>query len=42
MNRKIKLYGKLAKFVGAKEFDVQLNSVRDAVSFLVNNFEGIE
>jgi len=42
MNRKIKLYGKLAKFVGAKEFDVELNSVRDAVSFLVNNFEGIE
>ena len=42
MNRKLKLYGKLAEFVGAKEFDVQLTTIKDAVSFLVNNFEGIE
>ena len=42
MNRKIKLYGKLAKYVGAKEFDVNITSIKQAVSFLVNNFEGIE
>tara|TARA_R100000353_G_scaffold111685_2_gene80062 strand:+ start:3909 stop:4502 length:594 start_codon:yes stop_codon:yes gene_type:complete len=42
MNRKLKLYGKLAEFVGVKEFDVQLTTIKDAVSFLVNNFEGIE
>ena len=37
MLRKVKLYGKLAEFVGHKEFDVQVNSVSQAVSFLVNN-----
>lgn len=42
MNRKLKLYGKLAEFVGVKEFDVQLTTIKDAISFLVNNFEGIE
>lgn len=42
MTRKIKLYGKLAKFVGAKEFDVKLKTIKEAVSFLVNNFEGVE
>tara|TARA_S200000501_G_C20821600_1_gene743102 strand:- start:261 stop:860 length:600 start_codon:yes stop_codon:yes gene_type:complete len=42
MTRKIRLYGKLAKFVGAKEFDVNLKTLKEAVSFLVNNFEGVE
>ena len=42
MFRKIKLYGKLAEFVGHKEFEVQVDSVAKAVSFLVHNFEGIE
>ena len=42
MLRKVKLYGKLAEFVGHKEFDVQVNSVSQAVSFLVNNFPEIE
>ena len=42
MLRKIKLYGKLAEFVGHKEFEVQVDSVAKAVSFLVHNFEGIE
>ena len=42
MSRKIKLYGKLAEFVGNKEFDVQVKSVSQAVSFLINNFPQIE
>ena len=41
MLRKIKLYGKLAEFVGHKEFEVQVDSVAKAISFLVHNFEGI-
>ena len=42
MLRKIKLYGELAKFVGHKEFEVQVDSLAKAVSFLINNFEGID
>ena len=42
MLRKVKLYGKLAKFVGHKEFDVEVNSVGQAVSFLINNFPELE
>ena len=42
MLRKIKLYGELAKFVGHKEFEVKADTLSHAVSFLINNFEGIE
>ena len=42
MSRKIKLYGKLAEFVGFKEFDVQIKSVGEAISFLINNFPQVE
>ena len=42
MLRKIKLYGELAEFVGHKEFEVQADSLAKAVSFLINNFEGID
>jgi len=42
MLRKIKLYGELAKFVGHKEFDVKADTLGHAVSFLINNFEGVE
>ena len=42
MLRKIKLYGELAKFVGHKEFEIQVDSLGKAVSFLVNNFPQIE
>ena len=42
MLRKIKLYGELAKFIGHKEFEVKADTLRHAVSFLINNFEGIE
>ena len=42
MSRKIKLYGKLAEVVGFKEFDVEIKSVAQAVSFLINNFPHLE
>jgi len=42
MLRKVKLYGELAKFVGHKEFEVKVDTVGKAVSFLVNNFPGID
>ena len=42
MLRKIKLYGELAEYVGHKEFEVKCDTLPLAVSFLVNNFEGIE
>ena len=42
MLRKVKLYGKLAEFVGHKELKAHVNSVGQAVSFLINNFPGLE
>ena len=42
MLRKVKLYGQLAEFVGHKEFDVKVDNVAQAVSFLIHNFEGLE
>jgi len=42
MLRKLKLYGELAEFVGHKEFEIQVDSLGRAVSFLVNNFPQIE
>jgi predicted phage tail protein len=42
MLSKIKLHGKLAKFIGYKEFDVKVNSVAQAVSFLIHNFPEAE
>ncbi len=42
MLRKIKLYGELANFVGHKEFEIKADTLSHAVSFLVNNFEGLE
>ena len=42
MLRKVKLYGKLAEFVGHKEFEVKVDSVGKAVSFLIHNFQGLE
>tara|TARA_R100001509_G_scaffold63274_1_gene34846 strand:+ start:1703 stop:2335 length:633 start_codon:yes stop_codon:yes gene_type:complete len=42
MLRKIKLYGQLAEFVGHKEFEVKVNNLSQAVSFLVNNFPEVE
>ena len=38
MLRKVKLYGELAKFVGHSEFEVKVDTVGKAVSFLIHNF----
>jgi predicted phage tail protein len=42
MLRKIKLYGDLAEFVGHEEFEVQVDNVAKAVSFLIHNFPQLE
>ena len=42
MLRNLKLYGELAEFVGHKEFEIQVDSLAKAVSFLVNNFPQVE
>ena len=42
MLRKVKLYGKLAEFVGHKEFEVEANTVGKAISFLIHNFPELE
>ncbi len=42
MLRKVKLYGDLAEFVGHKEFEVQVSTTAQAVSFLINNFPDLE
>ena len=42
MLRKLKLYGELAEFIGHKEFKVKVNSISQAVSFLVCNFPKAE
>ena len=42
MLKKIKVYGTLRKFLGQAEFEVDLNTPIEALSFLKCNFEGIE
>ena len=42
MLKKMKVYGTLRKFLGQAEFEVDLNTPREAISFLVCNFKGIE
>ena len=42
MLRKVKLYGELAEVVGHKEFEVKVDTVAQAVSFLIYNFAGLE
>ena len=42
MLRKLKLYGELAEFIGHKEFEIKVDSLAKAVSFLVNNFPQVE
>ena len=42
MLRKIKLYGELAKFVGQKTFEAEVNNAAQAVRFLVTNFPTVE
>ena len=40
--KKIKVYGRLRKFVGQAEFEADLNSPIEAISFLTCNFKGID
>ena len=40
--RKIKLYGELAKFVGERVLEAEVNNVVQAMKFLCVNFKGIE
>ena len=40
--RKLKLYGELAKFIGHKEFEIKVNNLPQAISFLINNFPEVE
>ena len=42
MLKKIKVYGTLRKFLGQAEFEVDLNTPSEAISFLACNFKGIE
>ena len=42
MLRKLKLYGELAKFIGHKEFEIKVHNLPQAISFLVNNFPGVD
>ena len=42
MLRKIKLYGQLAEFIGHKEFEVKVDNISQAVSFLIHNFPEVE
>ena len=42
MLRKIKLYGELAKVVGQKVFEAEVNNAAQAVRFLVVNFPKLE
>ena len=42
MLKKIKVYGTLKKFLGQSEFEVDLNTPREAISFLKCNFERVE
>jgi predicted phage tail protein len=42
MLKKIKVYGTLRKFLGQSEFEVDLNTPQEAISFLKCNFDGVE
>ena len=42
MLRKIKLYGELAKFLGQRTFEAEVNNAAQAIRFLVVNFPKLE
>ena len=42
MLRKIKLYGELAKFLGEKNLEAEVNNAAQAIRFLVVNFPKLE
>ena len=39
---KLTIYGRLRKFIGQSTFEIDVASPRQAFSFLVNNFKGVE
>ena len=38
---KVKIYGRLRKFIGQSTFEIDANTPKDVFSFLINNFEGV-
>lgn len=42
MNREVKLYGPLAKFVGQRSFLAEINTAGEAVRMLLANFPGLD
>ena len=38
---KLTIYGRLRKLVGQSTFEIKANSPREAFSFLINNFDGV-
>ena len=42
MLKKVKVYGTLRKFLGKAEFEVDLNTPLEAISFLKCNFKGVQ
>ena len=40
--KKIKVYGKLRKFLNQSYFEAAVNSPRQAMDFLTANFEGLQ
>jgi len=42
MNREVKVYGPLAKFVGQRRFLAEINTAGEAVRMLLANFPGLE
>ena len=42
MNREVRVYGPLAKFVGQRRFLAEINSAGEAVRMLLANFPGLE
>ena len=39
---KLKIYGRLRKFIGQSTFEIKAKSAKEAFSFLINNFAGVK
>ena len=42
MLSKIKVYGKLARFVGQRTFEAEINNTVDAIRFLIANYPRLQ
>ena len=42
MLSKIKVYGRLARFLGRRTFEAEINSTVDAIRFLTANFPALQ